>query len=170
MNQNPYAPPTAVVADAPAAASSPRPRQVTWAVVALWVSFVIGLPGAMHNLFTQEIPPGISRTLIVVISLVVYLLVFAFMLWWLGAVGKGRRWGRVLLVILMFFWVLACAWLFSVSNLAGMKYALESNGTNLIVFWCQFLLYVAATVLVFTPASKAWFAEQRAARLAESGS
>jgi hypothetical protein len=168
MDKNPYAPPTAVVADAPSAVAPVRPPAVTWAVRLLWLGFLIGIPDAVREMFTGEIPPEMNRTMIIVIYAVVYLLIFALMYWFNGAIGKGKNWARMVSTVLMTINLLIIFWLLAKFPWATLKATMDAQGVNGVLYLLQVALYLAAVVLLFTPASSAWYGACREARRAAS--
>ena len=153
MNHNPYSPPSAVVADTEPGSPMERPAQVTLAVRVLWLGLILGLPGAIYNIFVQPLPPGFSRGLLLGISAVSWVIGFLIVYWIFGAVGKGKNWARILLAVLLGINALVIA-VMGKALLAVMAV----NGTwQVVIYLVQLLTYAVAVVLTFMPNARPWF-------------
>ena len=157
MNHNPYAPPVAAVEDVQPSAPAERPRNVTLAVRLLWLAIFAGLPGAIYGMFNDELPPGVSRAIVTVASLIMYALLYALMSWLIGAAGKGRHWARVTHAVLISLNVLGVVWL-APKVIHNPAFApLLKSIYNIVVYLLQTAMDVVAVVLLFTPSANAWY-------------
>lgn len=156
MNHNPYAPPTSSVADPelPAATLIARPRTATIAVAFCWVSALIAMPGIIFGIIKDAARfPGATYVVVMAIVLALFLgLGFTVIVF----LGLGRRWARILYSVLsvMSLFTLRSGFIaaFAQGRLFGGLYLL---GT---------ILDVAVIILLFLPASNAWFRAVSAAR------
>src|SRR5262245_58801594 len=98
MNDNPYAAPSAPVADIEAEVSLERPSAVVYGVRMLWAAFVLGLPGTIYDMLNPQ--PGLSRGVALALSLFSLGITFAIV-WWLNtAAWKGRGYARWVMAVL----------------------------------------------------------------------
>ena len=95
MSHNPYAPPTAAVADPPPI-SIPRPREVAVAVRLLWLSFGLGLSSAIWR---QSWVDPFEMT----VGLVSVGFYGAILAWLIFKFGRGRNWARIVYTVLLLF-------------------------------------------------------------------
>jgi hypothetical protein len=129
-----------------------RPRSVGLAFALLWVSLVVGLVHASWRLMTFEdrnilhVAEWVSMTL-------ANALVIGLFFWLFRAVATGRNWGRVTVLGLAVVATLTAAVSFrSLADLAAIDAII------------RFATWIAATVLLFTPASSAWYRAMKAWR------
>ena len=144
VSESPYAPPGARVADqAPAPPPFPRPRQVTFAVGLLWVSFGLGFP--LSYLAAARAPD---------IGFHPVLLLFTFAMLVLAAalnvlVYKGRNWARIIVLLLV---LVAGLFLFVPSEEPTPPGMLE-QALNIL----SFVLELIAIYLLFSWPGALWF-------------
>ena len=153
MTHNPYAPPGAVVADAPDPPSMPRPWQVSWASWMCVLSVAAGIPDFTREVVTDTNRDAMGVAWFVLLGIVIAVFA-AFAAWVIPSIYRGHRWARVaycvyaLLGILgLFSWLsekFAVAWYFGVLSLLGTA------------------LDLAVVVLLFLPAANAYFDQRRA--------
>jgi hypothetical protein len=154
MSHNPYAPPTAPVADIITSTSEPGgSRDVERACKLLWVAYwVQQLLGAIGDVIS--FPDDIG--LIVVSSLIAAVIAFFITRWFVLKLRARRNWMRILLasttvrlvVVSFMFWGRVT------SRDAG-------NLPHAIAFWSQVVIYSVAVLLLFTARSRSWFAVVR---------
>jgi len=148
MSHNPYSPPSAVVADVDAPLSLERPRPVIMGVRMLWLSLVVGLPGAIYNLVKMD-SPAISKAVLIVFTLVCWAIGFLVFYWIVNSVWKGKNWARIVqlvfIVIGLLFAGIAVPIVFKTGTIMGITYVLQTT------------LNLAAVTLFFVPLSNAWF-------------
>jgi hypothetical protein len=159
MNDNPYAPPSARVADAEAAGSLERPPIVTRAVYLIWTSFVLIIPSTIYDVLDPE--PGSTRGENLAIFAFILAASGAYYYWLNGAAWRGKGYARWVLAVMtaigysLIFWVwredlasefLQYPWYLQVSEI--LAYVAESTGI----------------ILLFTPGANAWYREMRARR------
>ncbi len=163
MNDQRYAPPVAVVEEEPAflGADLDRPRTIHWALRIFWASFVLGIPEAIYHLFT---PPA-DRPLVGYFVRWSFAMTIGFAVSFAlyAPVGLGKGWARwtnavvalafagIMLTILLLAPPRAGYPLFEFSRLA-----------------VQCVGQVIGVILLFLPASTAWFRAMQAASAARS--
>jgi hypothetical protein len=148
MSHNPYSPPAAAVADVDVPISLERPRHVTIAVRLLWITLLIGVPGAIYNLVTGD-SPGMSRSVQIVFTVVVWSISWSIAIWLLLSVAKGKNWARIVEAVFLALGLLFTFW--AVRVIFAMSWYLGA------IYLLQTALNTLAVVLLFTPASNAWF-------------
>jgi hypothetical protein len=149
MSESPYAPPQAVVADVESGEPPlERPWQVSRAMTCLWVSLGLGAANSLWNLVQP--PPQLAAfnrgwlLLMYVVGFVIVGMVYR-------AIGRGRNWARILLLILTGLGVLGLPFLyFSVK--VGTTTPLVA-----IVGLVNSCLGFYAAYLLLTGAAKAWY-------------
>jgi len=92
MSRNPYAPPSATVADPPVPPIQ-RPRLIARALQLLWISFVLGLIGT----FVHETQSPALEWLITLVFVALY---GAVVVWLFFKIGRGRNWARIVYLVL----------------------------------------------------------------------
>ena len=100
MNDNPYAPPKAVVADPvidPAARS--RPREVTLAARLLWVALALGAFNAVVD-SARLASSGSVPPYFLVGSVAGSLLVLCVLAWLTNRIAHGRNWARIVFLVM----------------------------------------------------------------------
>lgn len=147
MSHNPYSPPSAVVDDVSAPVPQ-RPRPVALGVRLLWLSLVIGIPGAIYNLMITE-SPVMSKSAQVAISLVSWAIGLLIFYWLIMSVWKGKNWARIVQLVFIVLGLLFAVWsvplVFRAGTLMGITYVLQTA------------LNMVAVTLFFLPISNAWF-------------
>jgi hypothetical protein len=145
---NPYEAPKAFVADVSTMTRVDppgRPRSVDVAVALLWGSLAVGLILGVWRLlvFSQQLT---LHDVEVASMAIINVLVIALFFWIFRAVAQGRNWGRITVLALAIAGLLAT--LMTVRSLADM---------SSIDVVARFAMWLAATVLLFMPASTAWY-------------
>jgi hypothetical protein len=159
MNDNPYAPPSARVADAEAAGPLERPPSVIRAVYLLWASFVLIFPSTIYDVLHPEPDTALGENLSVFASIVGLSALYSY--WLNGAAWKGKGYAR---------WVLAVLSVAGYTLIFGVWFndmAYEFLQYPWYVQVCDLLIYVteiAGIILLFTPSANAWYCEMRARR------
>ena len=142
---NPYAPPSAVVADIPPPlAVSARPPSVLWAVRLLWVAVALG---ALF-IAVRRLPPmssGVSPLAVRAFGL----LVLALWGWLVLKIAAGRNWARLT-------WIVITA-LGTLSTLISPQKLARLGPIEQASFTLQTTLQLAACVLLVSPRARRWF-------------
>ena len=148
MNSNPYAPPTAPVADPPFEGTT-RPRAASFAVRMLWSALVLGVLQLVSELFTMARTgpgPAIVGTIAGGCLALAILALFTFHL------GRRRNWARIVFIVL--FWlgiaITAMTWQRTLATLRGPP-------LDLTLTLLQYLLQAASVILLSTPGVAAWY-------------
>jgi hypothetical protein len=147
MSGNPYAPPTAQVADVDPGRPLPRPRAVSLAILLFWISVAVSLPLWFVDDAVDTSDPDIFVTL--VIGWIVGLAMLAFTIWVIVSIGRARNWARITYLVLAIL-----GWLMVIVDLPGL---FASPWYNPFGYLSNAALDAAIVVLLFTPAANAWF-------------
>jgi hypothetical protein len=144
--RNPYTPPAA-----PVTSNEPprRPRSVGIAFVLLWGSLAIGLLLGIWRLAAIS-DQGIAFVAGSVSFVMMNVLVIGLFFWIFRAVAKGRHWGRITVLVMAVVGSFAIAW--TLQSLG------EISAIDVVV---RYGMWIAATVLLFVPASSAWYREMK---------
>lgn len=144
MSHNPYAPPTAAVADPPPI-SIPRPREVAVAVRLLWLSFGLGLSSAAWR-------QSWVNPLEMIVGLVSIGFYGAIIAWLIVKFGRGRNWARIVYTVLLLFGYVSIlvSWTTYAAPYHGHP---ELVGLDVI----DTLADIAGLYFMFTKAANAWF-------------
>lgn len=164
MENNPYAPPTSVVADPPAAVAPARPVAGTLAVRLMVGSLLVGMAGRLHDMFSGALQPGISRTQQFAIDLILSLLTLGLMAWVIRAIGQGRNWARVLITVITALNVFVIILLVLTVPFEPLQEIFRRVGISWYIYLPQMALDLAAIVQLFKSESNAWYAACREAR------
>jgi hypothetical protein len=159
MNDNPYAPPSARVADAEAAGSIERPPSVTRAVCLLWASFALILPSTIYEVLHPE--PDITLGVNLSIFAFIVGLSVVYNYWLNGAAWKGKgyaRWVQVVLAVLGYTLIFG-VWFDDLAS-EFLKYPWYVQACELL----SYVTEIAGIILLFTPSANAWYREMRARR------
>jgi hypothetical protein len=159
MDDNPYAPPSARVADHELAPPLERPPIVSRAVYLLWASFALIFPSTIYDILYPEPETSLGENL----------LVFAFVLgatgaisYWLNvAAWKGEGYARWVLAALSVISYTLILWIW----LGGRVFEYFNWPWYIQLF--EFLSYVAdmmGVVMLFAPGANAWYRQTRARR------
>ena len=92
MNENHYAPPTAVVADITDEVHRPRPGQVIWAVRLLWASMIVWVIQDAFSVRTS--PASVIAVHVALTSLTVAIAGFVY-----SRIYRGNGWARKLMLV-----------------------------------------------------------------------
>lgn len=154
MNENPYAPPVAPVADAEVPVSVERPRAVDRAVRLLWAGFAISVLASIAVLFAM--PAGGMALIVIVMTLVGLAISGAICYLVFTAAWRGRGWAR---------WVVTVLTGLAVVTVLGMWILLPrqpqvswiANGSFLI----RITLNIMAIALLFSAPANTWYREMK---------
>jgi hypothetical protein len=146
QSNNPYAPPTAAVADVALAAPLPRPVVVTIACALLWASILIGMPVAAWRIMTLGSAPPAT---FIVMFLLTYSAILALCFWVFGSLRKGKHWARITIFVLTAFYI--------VTQPLALPVTLAGPLPEAIVKISQVLMWISASALLLAPASRAWY-------------
>ena len=161
MNHNPYTPPSATVADAAVPALMERPQNVTWAVQLMWLGFAIGIVGGLYGLFFDPVPAPLTRTMIVVIVAVLWVIMFGIVWWIFGALSSGRNWARILVAIVFGLNVLGASVFLKMLSAGSPSLFSGPAGLKVTIYLLQVAIYAVAVVLTLTPSASPWFKQPR---------
>jgi hypothetical protein len=143
MSNNPYTPPTAPVSDVDPRPRLPRPRQVTLAIVLFWISVAFALPDLLDM---GDLDSGDPDDVVpMVFGWVFALAIMAVLVWVIVSIGRAKNWAR---------------WTYLVLAMLGWVYLIvdtEAAQARSWSDWLEGLIDVAIIVLLFLPASNAWF-------------
>ena len=148
MSRNPYAPPTASVADPPSV-SIPRPLEVTLAVRLQWLSFVLGFAsGVMRESWND-------RWVVAAVSIAIYAAIVA---WLIFKLGRGRNWARIVytVLVLLGYVSIVTSWHVYIA-------AYHGHPELLVLDILDTLADIGGLYFVFTKAANAWFRPRAAA-------
>ncbi len=144
MKDNPYAAPNAAVADRPRTPLAvERPRQVTIAVVLLWLDFLIALP-LLYQSIQRE--PDVELVVMILVATCLFLAIFATSIVF---AYRGRNWARI--VLLMFVFLTAIA-VFLPSEVDTPVEFFE-----IVLDYLSIVLELAALYLLFAKPGALWF-------------
>lgn len=156
MSRNPYSPPEAPVSDNTTELPvSQRPKQITWASWAFWISLVLGYASVfLGDMLDQSIAEfsGEERTFAMGGIIVVMVITTVLYLWFIQRMRAGRNWARIVLLV------------FTVLGLLS-ELMPDGGGVELSPLWLavrvlDVLLQIGAIVLMFTPPGSGWFRQQ----------
>ena len=153
MNENPYAPPGAVVADPEHPVSLDRPRSVVLAVRLLWTGFAISLMASVYGLFT--LPAGARVAYILMIRIIAVGVALAVTWAAFTALWRGRGWVRWVIVVLIVLGLVTMT-LWAVLPL-GTRVTWQTAAPMCV----RIALYSLATVMLFSPTANAWYREKK---------
>jgi len=141
---NPYQPPAARVADAPAVDDVPPPRIVRVAVWLLWAAMAIeGINGLLE--VREDSQP---RSLVIAASAVTIVLI-GVVCWLIAMIGRRRNWARIIYALLFVLGMGIQVW-----NWQGL---LNGPLRHVLTIMPQFALQLAAMILLFRREASAWF-------------
>jgi hypothetical protein len=151
MNQNPYAPPGASVADIDVDTSLERPRQVRTAIRVLWLAVSLGLALGVYRVFV--VPSPLSMAFRAGTLIVGWGIGLAFIYWILSSIGNGKNWARILMLSFVVL-RLALAWwtlpiVFALSRVLG------------VLTVAQFALSASGVALLFMQPANSWYRAMR---------
>jgi hypothetical protein len=158
MNDNPYAPPKAIVSDIEAPLPE-RPPSVVRGVWSSWVSAACALPVSVYELI--EVPKDMTPVENVVFTVVA--LAVAFAIAWLlnTAAWRGRNWSRWVQAILVTFTFGGLLFIAMKRHLLPPNYLPRYLMAQYVV---QAILNLVAVIFLFSPSANAWYREMRARR------
>lgn len=156
MNQpNPYAPPTTRVADPKEIERAPCPH-IELGIRILWFSIGLAFVDGLLEIFRTDSAEGrVGGFIGVIIGTAIGILILA---WVARKLRAGRNWMRWLITsINVVVWLaMFVFWDFY----RGIFAALYQQPVALVIFIVQSLLGLAFLVLLHTPTTRAWFADQ----------
>jgi hypothetical protein len=142
---NPYTPPKSYVRDVePGRLLAQRPRQIVYATLLFWMSFLISVPLIYWEY--QEAPEEMAATVIATTLLV---LILSFMATVNVAVWRGRNWARIVFLI---FSVLSV-----VAFVADLRETLQSSVIAIVLTVVSTAMDVAVSYFLFTKPGSLWF-------------
>jgi hypothetical protein len=147
MDNSPYAPPQAVVADVIPGPTMIRPWQVRVAVALCWLGTLLTLPEASHEFLLPH--EDVEQSVYVGVLLVAYVPLYALFCLLYVLMARGHRWARVVYAALQLLGYLAMFQTVPASFDRGWLYGV----LNVLVG----LQGVATLWLLFTGAANAWF-------------
>jgi len=156
---NPYKPPAARVEDLPASNSiAAIDARVARACALLWWSFgasVLGL--VLREAFSSATSSAAVRVIIAVVGAV---LSFLYVLWITSKLKAGRNWMRWLFSLLEIgsLVVVALFWNYYKPTFSAFY---SGNPNYAVMTAAQWILHLAAVVLINTPGARAWFAAMK---------
>jgi len=165
MSENPYAPPSAEVADVRREELSlERPQIVTIGIWLLWLQVLISIPGPVISTFRAlEDGPAGPRYL----KLAFVLLIIGFTAFLTLRAGQGRNWarlGHLVLLILRIASVVSSYLLIRkmFPERVGSLYSLD-DPQRVVLLLVNYLLSVVAVLMLFTPSANDWYRAVRGA-------
>lgn len=147
MDRNPYAPPSAEVADPAPQAPDTRPASVTTAVRIFWAIVVATVIGGVA--YRSRVPGTMPLWVFIVLALALITAVNGF---FIVKIARGRNWARIvyLAILIMGYANYAFDWKRNVEMMqASRVYAVVTIACALANVW--------AFTLLFLPAANAWF-------------
>lgn len=152
---NPYAPPTAAVAEVISTKPAQAPREVKRAVRLLWVSLVISLLSFFLGIVSQSIQGPIEAELAGVVFVIVFMLIgVGIVAWIFHKIARGRNWARILWLLLVASNVVYSAFnwrqTIDIAKVAPLLAAINLIGT-VIEFYAVFLLFSRPAAPWFAP-------------------
>ena len=149
MSANPYAPPSAHVADIESAQNfAAKPIQVKVAVVIVWLTWGVGLIRAAISLQ----PLHVQGYALLVAALVLVSL-SALLALWTYRISRGGRWARLTYGLMVTAGVLI--------YLVGFVKSSLTMQLDFLLLASQTVLQMIAVVLLFTPPANRWFRQIR---------
>jgi peptidoglycan/LPS O-acetylase OafA/YrhL len=157
MNENPYAPPAAVVTDVESPVSLERPSIVVLAVRFLWAGFAVSVVSSIYGLFI--LPQDVPKAFVVAFTTIGLAIAAAISYGIFTAAWRGRGWAR---------WLIAVLVILAVATIAGMWAFLPRTPVfpwqTTAAFVIRMTFYITAIVLLFSPAASAWYREMKRRR------
>jgi len=144
MSNNPYTPPTAPVSDVAPSAMLQRPREVQLAIGLFWASFAVSLVMYAGDPDLQAGDPDDVIPMVIGIIIGSALLIALMLL-----IARARNWARITYVVLS-----GLGWM---SVVASWAEVMAQPWHQLLGYLVTLVLDVAVFVLLFRPASNAWF-------------
>jgi hypothetical protein len=150
MNQNPYAPPSSSVADVENSVPIERPKPVKTALILCWISLALTLPLMVEG-FLDVMNAGDAEAPAAYFAMlaVFYVAVFAFAVFVIVFIGRARNWARIVYAVL--------TGLSLISTIASLPAILGRAWYSGPLELLTTAIDVAIVVLLFLPASNAWF-------------
>jgi hypothetical protein len=155
MNRNPYAPPTAQVADLPPAPKGEIDPNVLRACKLIWWSFGLGIVVEGLVLAYMPVPSGAGRVGFAVGVLIALVIGFFIVRWIVSKLRAGRNWMRLLYTILC---LLGLAWLLLAPGAARTTLTLYTNNPVMgVAGTANWILSIWVVFLLNTRSARAWF-------------
>ncbi|MCF8034366.1 MAG: hypothetical protein K9K66_10305 [Desulfarculaceae bacterium] len=129
-----------------------RPRPVSTAVLLLYISIGVALLGSLLEIPAMHALSGQGATGPV---LIITLFIYAFIVLLVLMIGQGRGWARLVYTILFAIGLAMMA--------AGLTRP-GARGAGMALGLLQGAIQLVAVVLLFLPASNAWFQAKKLAR------
>jgi len=156
MAHNPYTPPGAAVDDVVVPAPL-RPWQMKLAIGFMIVSLAVSIISFLIEPEAKNLGAGLAPSIyavLVAIAIALFGLVAVLIL----LVGRGYRWARIAYAVL--------ALLGLISEIRDLPVTLGEPWPRMALYLLSMAVDAATIVLLFLPASNAWFRARRAARQA----
>jgi hypothetical protein len=141
---NPYRPPAARVEDVAELAATPRPRVVSFVLWLLWANIAIEILDKILDV--RDAWPMMS---IAVVATSITMIVVGALCWLIFMIGRQRNWARITYALLFAFGM--------IFHLVNWRNALQSPPRELVAIVLQSGMQLSGMILVFLPASNAWF-------------
>jgi hypothetical protein len=150
MKPNPYAPPSSSVADVENSVPIERPQPVKTALTLCWISLVLALP-LMAEASRQEMDAGdgASSPVYYAVMVLFYVALLALAAWVIVMIGRARNWARIVYAVL--------TGLSLISTVTSFPEILRRPWYSGPVELLSTVMDLAIVVLLFLPASNAWF-------------
>ena len=142
MQNDPYAPPSAEVADAVPPPKGSPPRPVAIAVRLLWLSLFLGVPSLV--LVVLRSPSGTATS----VGVVLQLALFALAAYLNVCIHRGKNWARVISLIFTLIGLMFLAFIPSPSDVSVIEWLLAVASAA---------LDVVAMYLLFSKPGSSWF-------------
>jgi hypothetical protein len=142
MSRNPYAPPTASVADPPSALLV-RPVVIRRAVLLLWISFGVGILGGLSHAGPEE-PWTIMLGFMAAFG--------SILAWLIVQIARRRNWARITYLILAVLGDVD-----SVSSWQSSRSLYHVHPSVLVLDVAGLVLEAIGLCLLFTKAANAWY-------------
>ena len=149
MSHNPYAPPSAAVADIGGDALGERPRPVRIALALFWFALVLALPSAGMALRDELAASSNPSPAFYAFMSTVMTLAFVFGACVIFCIGRARNWARLVYAALTGLGLVSTATSFP--EILARPW--HSGPLEILIT----VTNLAAAVLIFLPASNAWF-------------
>ena len=153
MSRNPYAPPTAAVADPPLPVSIPRPREVTLSVRLLWLSFALSCTDTIVRTSLDRDEDVMVQGL----ALVLVAINGAVAAWLIFKIAGGRNWARIAYTVLS-----VLGYVSMVTNWSTYLAAYHGEPGWIGLDILATLTDLGGLYLMFTKAANTWFKSRAA--------
>jgi hypothetical protein len=143
MNENPYAPPKAVVSDSPEPPRV-RSRAVKIAVALLWTELALVI---VSWVLDSDVTMGTLKAEYKLYTDIVMLIIVAISVWINIKVWQGRNWARIVALVLT---------ILALPSLLSLPTMFREDALSAVLDLASITLDVAAMILIFGPGAD-WF-------------